>query len=71
MIAFGGQKRLGHAQIDLLQGFNSKLPTSIPTSFIWESPPVLNEQGTGTTYDCIYIVIIISSNKNTKIEQNT
>ena len=30
----GGQKSLGHAQIGLLQGFNSKFPTSVPTPFI-------------------------------------
>ena len=40
MIAFRSQKRLGHAQICLLQGFNSKFPTSIPTPFIFGvSPP--------------------------------
>ena len=33
MIAFRGQKRLAHAQIGLLWGFNSKFPTSIPTPF--------------------------------------
>ena len=32
-------KRLGHGQIGLLWGFNSKFPTSIPTPFIRESPP--------------------------------
>ena len=32
MIAFRGQKRLGHAQIGLLQGYYSKFPTSIPAS---------------------------------------
>ena len=32
------KERLGHAQIGLLQGFNSKFQTSIPASFIWESP---------------------------------
>ena len=32
-----GQKRFGHAQICLLQGFNSKFPTSIPPSY-WSSP---------------------------------
>ena len=35
----GGQKSLGHAQIGLLQGINSKFPTSIPAPFIRESPP--------------------------------
>ena len=30
----GVKKSLGHAQIGLLYGFNSKFPTSIPTSFI-------------------------------------
>ena len=36
MVSFRGQKRLGHAQIGLLQRFNSKFPTNIPTPFIWE-----------------------------------
>ena len=35
----GVKKSLGHAQIGLLQGFNSKFPTSIPTPFICEVPP--------------------------------
>ena len=39
MVSFRGQKRLGHAQIGLLYGFNSKFPTSIPTPFICEVPP--------------------------------
>ena len=39
MIAFRGKKRLGYAQIGLLWGFNSKVPTSIPAPFIWESSP--------------------------------
>ena len=30
---------MGHAQIGLLQGFNSKFPMSILAPFIWESPP--------------------------------
>ena len=30
----GVKKSLGHAQIDLLTGLNSKFPTSIPTPFI-------------------------------------
>ena len=30
---------LGHAQIGLLQGVNSKFPTSIPTYFICGAPP--------------------------------
>ena len=30
----GVKKNLGHAQIGLLKGFNSKFPTSIPTPFI-------------------------------------
>ena len=33
MVSFRGQKSLGHAQIGLLQGFNSKFPTSISTYF--------------------------------------
>ena len=39
MVPFRGQKSLAHAQIGLLQGFNSKFPTSIPTPFICEVPP--------------------------------
>ena len=35
----GVKKRLGHAQIGLLQGFNSKFPRSISAPFIWKSPP--------------------------------
>ena len=35
----GVKKSLGHAQIGLLQGFNSKFPTSIPTPFIYGVPP--------------------------------
>ena len=38
IISFRGQKKLGPRQIGLLKGFNSKFPTSIPTSFVWESP---------------------------------
>ena len=35
----GVKKRLGHAQIGLLLGFNSKFPTSIPTPFMYGVPP--------------------------------
>ena len=35
----GVKKSLGHAQIGLLQGFNSKFPTSIPTPLMWGVPP--------------------------------
>ena len=35
----GVKKRLGHAQIGLLKGFNSKFLTSIPTPFICGVPP--------------------------------
>ena len=35
----GVKKSLSHAQIGLLQGFNSKFPTSIPTPFIYGVPP--------------------------------
>ena len=38
MISFRGQKSLGHTQIGLLQGFNSKFSTSIPTPFICGVP---------------------------------
>ena len=33
------KKSLGHAQIGLLYGFNSKFPTSIPIPFICSFPP--------------------------------
>ena len=40
MVSFRGQKSLGHTQIGLPKGFNSKFPTSIPTPFISRvSPP--------------------------------
>ena len=45
----GVKKRLGHAQIDLLQEFNSKFPTSIPTPYIWESAP--GSKRVGEWYD--------------------
>ena len=35
----GVNKNLGHAQIGLLSGFNSKFPTSILTPFICGVPP--------------------------------
>ena len=35
----GVKKSLGHAQIGLLKGFNSKFPTSIATPFICGVPP--------------------------------
>ena len=35
----GVKKSLGHAQIGLLEGFNSKFPTSNPTPFICGVPP--------------------------------
>ena len=38
MVSFRVQKSLGPAQIDLLQGFNSKFPTSIPIPFICGVP---------------------------------
>ena len=38
MVYLRGQKSLGHAQIGLLQRFNSKFPTSIPTPFICGVP---------------------------------
>ena len=40
MVFFRGQKKVGHAQVGLLKGFNLKFPTSIPAPFIslWESP---------------------------------
>ena len=37
----GIKKSLGHAQIGLLWGFNSKFPTSIPTPFKWGVSPGL------------------------------
>ena len=33
------KKSLGHAQIGLLWGFNSKFPTSIATPFVCRVPP--------------------------------
>ena len=39
MVSFRGQKTLAHAQVGFLKGFYSKFPMSIPTPFIWESPP--------------------------------
>ena len=39
MVSFRGQKSLGHDQIGLLYGFNSKFSTSIPTPFICGIPP--------------------------------
>ena len=40
MVSIRSQKKsLGHAQIGLLYGFNSKFPTSIPTPFICGVPP--------------------------------
>ena len=41
MVSFGGQKRLGHAQIGHLYGFTSKFPTSIPAPVSCGSPPPL------------------------------
>ena len=41
MVSFRGQKSLGHAQIGLLQGFNSKSPTRIRTPFVCSAPPGL------------------------------
>ena len=35
----GNKKSLGHAQIGLFWGFNSKFPTSIRTTFICGVPP--------------------------------
>ena len=39
MVSFRGQKSLGHAQIGLPQGFNSKSPTRIRTPFVCSAPP--------------------------------
>ena len=39
MVSFRFQNSLAHALIGLLQGFNSKFQTSIPTPFICEVPP--------------------------------
>ena len=39
MISFRSKKRLGHAQIDLRKGFNSKFPTSIPAPSYGSTPP--------------------------------
>ena len=66
MVSFRGQKRLGHAQIGLLYGFNSKFPTSLPTPFICgvSPPPPLgfpremtsrNERRNSTMTMCHYL----------------
>ena len=47
MVSFRGQKSLGHTQIGLPYGFNSKFPTSIPTTFICRVPPQGNLGGGG------------------------
>ena len=39
MVSFRGQKKLGSRPDRILQGFNSKFPTSIPTPFICGVPP--------------------------------
>ena len=41
MISFRGQNSLDHPKITLLQLFNSKFLTSIPTPFIYETPRCL------------------------------
>ena len=41
MVSFGGQKRLGHAQIGHLYAFSSKFPTSISAPVLCGSPPPL------------------------------
>ena len=38
----GVNKRQAHAQVGLLNRFNSKFPTSIPDPFIWKSPRFKN-----------------------------
>ena len=42
MVSFGGKKGLANTEVGLLKGFHSKFPTSIPATFIWESPRVKN-----------------------------
>ena len=39
MVSFRGQKKLGHAEIGLFKGFNSKFQTSIATPFTCGVPP--------------------------------
>ena len=39
MVSFRVKKSLDHAEIGLLEGFNSKFPTSNPTPFICGVPP--------------------------------
>ena len=39
LVSFRGHKKLEPRSDGLLQGLNSKLPTSIPVCFIWEFPP--------------------------------
>ena len=52
MIAFRAQKRLGHAQIGLLWGFNSNFPTSIPTPFVCGVPPRVSKVACHVTLTC-------------------
>ena len=47
----GVKKSLDHAQIGLLEGFNSKFPTSIPIPFICGVPP----PGAGGTHVFTYV----------------
>ena len=60
---------LSHTQIGLLQGLNSKFPTSIPVCFIWESPPRVAAgikdifspcNGHGNGYDLLQLLPSIS-----------
>ena len=39
LVSFRGHKKLEPQPDGLLQGLNSKFPTSIPVCYIWESPP--------------------------------
>ena len=41
LVSFRGHKKLEPCPDGLLQGLNSKFPTSIPVCFIWEYPPPL------------------------------
>ena len=57
---------MGHAQIGLLLGFNSKFPTSIPARFIWESPPdmiaviVINIVDVLLTFFSVAVVVVVA-----------
>ena len=74
MVCFRGQKRLGHAQIGLLSGFNSKFPTNISAPFIWETPGI-TDKGEKELYfvSCnqAFFALIMYSNETFQYWQET